>query len=127
MLYTYDYDRSYNPSMPIAQVEIWHGTTSPPLALNAIIDSGADATMLPMTYLQQIGARIHDHVWLHGVTAYRTEVDLYTISLRVAGYTRHDLSVVGDPSGQDVILGRDLLNDLQVTLNGLAGVVEIVG
>jgi hypothetical protein len=35
------------------------------------------------------------------------------------------IQVVGDTEGEEAILGRDVLNQLIVTLNGLASVVEI--
>src|SRR5262249_32373530 len=127
MVYSFDYDRRYDPAMPVAQVEIWYEENIPPLTMSAIIDSGADATIFPVTYLHQIRARKFDQVWMRGITAHRTPVDLYTVSLRVGSYTRHDVPVVADRIGSEVILGRDLMNHLEIILNGLAGVVEIVG
>jgi predicted aspartyl protease len=127
MLYTFDYDRSYDPPMPVAQVEIWYVPTVSPLIIDAIIDSGADATVVPERYLDQIGARIHDHVWMRGMMSERLQVALYSISLRIGSYTQLEVSVVADPEGNEMVLGRDILNHLQVTLNGIAGAVKIVG
>jgi hypothetical protein len=110
MLYSFDYDSRYNASMPVAQVQFWYGTAIPPLTLSAVIDSGADGTILPLVYLHQIRARKYDQVWMRGITAHRSSVDLYLVSLRIGNFIQEDVAVVGDPVGQEVILGRDLLN-----------------
>jgi predicted aspartyl protease len=127
MLYTFDYDRSYVPPMPVAKVEIWYAPAKSRVNVDAIIDSGADATIVPQRYLERTGVRIHDRVWMRGMMSARSEVALYSLSLRVGSYVQGELSVVADPEGDEMVLGRDVLNHLQVTLNGIAGAVEIVG
>lgn len=53
-LYTYDYDFSYSPSAPVAEIEVTNDVSNNAITLMAFIDSGADATMLPFTILQQL-------------------------------------------------------------------------
>ncbi|MCA9995685.1 MAG: hypothetical protein KDE56_08065 [Anaerolineales bacterium] len=50
---------------------------------------------------------------------------MYEITLEIGGLFIPKLQVVGDKQNQQMILGRDVLNNLIVTLNGLAGVVEV--
>lgn len=57
MLYTYNYDSAYIPSMPVIELLIGRAQVTPVLQITAIVDSGADATMIPVSYLKQIGAR----------------------------------------------------------------------
>ena len=51
MIYSFDYDRTFSPSMPIVDVRIGSPEVEPSLPLTAIIDSGADATIIPIRIL----------------------------------------------------------------------------
>jgi predicted aspartyl protease len=90
----------------------------------AIIDSGADATMIPMHYLKAIGAKASEKKWMRGVAGGRYRVGLYPVFLQLGNHKLY-ISAVGDPLNDEVIVGRDVLNQLVMTLNGLASVVEI--
>jgi predicted aspartyl protease len=123
-LYTFDYDARYTPSIPVAEIKIGKVRATSSLILQAIIDSGADATVIPLHVLRALGARKSKRVWMNTMGV-RQMVDLYPISLQMAAYERKVLLVVGSPDTEEAILGRDVLNHLIVTLNGLAGVAEI--
>ena len=64
---------------------------------------------------------------LRGITGMGYQVGVYEVTLEIGGFFLPKLQVVGDKQNQQMILGRNVLNDLIVTLNGLAGVVEIAG
>ena len=125
MLYTFDYDRNYVPSAPAAEILIGRAQTEPTLSLTAMVDSGADASLIPIVALTQVRARKGRQAWLRGMTGQRIAVDLYLISLRLGPYSQQALWVAGGISPDEIILGRDVLNHLVVTLNGLASIVEI--
>lgn len=107
-------------------IELGIGVERDPIAvtLPAIIDSGADATLVPVRYLHQIGATPSRTKWLRGVTGKRVEVEIYSVILHI-GEHRLYVPVVGDEFGNEAIVGRDVLNQFIVTLNGLASIVEI--
>jgi hypothetical protein len=125
-IYTYDYDSNYDPAMPVVDIEIGRALAKTTLALTALVDSGADATMVPMSYLRQIQSRRSRKKWMLGATRGRMLVDLYLISLQIGPFTQAHLEVVGDTENGEVIVGRDVLNHLVVNLNGPANSVEIV-
>ncbi len=50
---------------------------------------------------------------------------MYLVAFRVGPFNHQAMKVVGNRQSNDVLLGRDVLNQLIVTLNGLANVVEI--
>ncbi len=125
-IYTYEYNSDYNPAMPIVEIEIGRGLANPSLNLKALVDSGADATIIPTDYLQEIGARRSRKMWMRGTAGGRVLVDLYQISLQLGPLAQTLLEVVGDTQNSEVIVGRDVLNDLTVTLNGPGSSVEIV-
>ena len=93
-------------------------------AVTALLDSGSDATMIPIRFLQQIRARKGKRMRVHVLGNHSYMTDSYRISLRMAG-TTVQLSVLADHFNEQVILGRDVLNYLVVTLNGVAHMVEI--
>ena len=104
------------------QVGLSRGQTM--FTLPAHVDSGADASSIPINYLKQMQARPGQKKWLRGVAGGRYEITLYTIFLQI-GPQGFYVPVVGDELFDEVIVGRDVLNQMIVTLNGLAGVVEI--
>ena len=56
MIYTYDYDLAYLPAMPMVTIQIGRPDSDAVLRLPALIDSGADATMIPISHLKQANA-----------------------------------------------------------------------
>ena len=67
-VYTYQYDADYDPAMPVVDIQIGRAMAEVSLALTSQVDSGADATMIPMRYLQQIRARRSRKKWMRGTT-----------------------------------------------------------
>jgi predicted aspartyl protease len=92
--------------------------------VTALVDSGADATMIPINLLRKIRALVVETRRLRGVTGSSKVVQLYGVTIRIEGFVLpavHVIATVGD----EATLGRNVLNHLIVTLNGLAGVTEI--
>jgi hypothetical protein len=125
VLYSFDYDTSYFPSIPVVEIELRDGKDSPGVSLRAIVDSGADATIIPVHYLQQLHARKGKKAWLRGTAQQRIQVERYWVWLQIGGHAPFYIQAVGDTQSEEAILGRDILNQMIVTLNGLASVVEI--
>ncbi len=125
-VYTYQYDSDYDPVMPVVDIHIGRAMAKAALTLSALVDSGADATMIPIHYLQQIHARRSRKKWMRGTAGGRILVDLYPISLQLGSLAQAHLEVVGNTQNDEVIVGRDVLNCLTITLNGLGNSVEVV-
>lgn len=125
MLYLHDYNAvNYNPAAPEVEIRLGLSEKRLDLTLRGLIDSGADATSIPIRYLQQIQALPGEKKWLRGVAGGRYRTNLYPVYLQIGVYGFY-VSVVADPLYQEVLIGRDILNNLVVTLNGLANTVEI--
>lgn len=125
MVYTYDYDATYVPAMPMVTIRIGKPDTPVSLTLSALVDSGADATMIPVSYLKSVNAIKRQHVFVRSVSGKRTGANLYTISLQVAHYERQRIDVIGNQDTDEIIVGRDILNHLVITLHGLANSVLV--
>ena len=90
-----------------------------------MLDCGADGTLVPIDYLQEIFApaltdsRIRSH-WGEWRSVQIFLVDIEVGNLRLPG-----IFVVGDEEGEEIILGRDVLNKLRVMLNGPANYTHL--
>ncbi|MEZ4657942.1 MAG: retroviral-like aspartic protease family protein [Caldilineaceae bacterium] len=125
MIYSYEYDTSFTPSMPVVAIKVGRSLTLPTLMLTALVDSGADSAIIPVTYLRQIGARKEKTVWMRTVTGTRSVIDIYAVSLQLGPFEFRNHFVAGGSQPAEIIIGRDILNQFIITLNGLANVVEI--
>jgi len=121
-VYSHPYDaHTYDPAMPVAEVTLLSLVTGDP-AVNivAVIDSGADATMLPLDVLTTAGALYLRARRLLTVSGQGQTVDTYLTTLRLGPHTIYGVNAVAMPAGGEAILGRDVLNELELTLNGPA-------
>lgn len=121
----FDYNLAENPAMPVAAIDVWYASEATKVTLTAIVDSGADATFIPIRVLQQVHARKARRARLRTPVGTPIQVDLYVVSLGIGDLFRRHVQVIAYPRNQETIIGRDVLNQLIVTLNGLAAVVEI--
>lgn len=127
MIYTYAYDSTYpGPAMPVIEVQINQiGQDSNPVEIKALVDSGADGSIIPFRYLQQIHAHRVDQRRMRGISGISYAVDIYEIRVRLGNILLPKVYAVANRANDETILGRDVLNQLIVTLNGLASMVEV--
>lgn len=127
-VYTHDYDSdAYDPAAPIADIVVSRTSTGGlEVTLSALVDSGADATMLPIGVLAQVGARFLETRQMRGATGHRLVVDTYLVTVRLGPHRLHGIQAVAMLEGMEAVVGRDVLNQLEIVLNGPANVLEIV-
>lgn len=125
--YSHDYDsKHYNPAAPIAEIGVAKsGQQTPTTQVTALIDSGADATMLPINVLQATNARYSMTRQMRGVGDHPIVVEMYLVTLFVGEFTFPGIEVIAAAENSEALIGRDVLNQLIVPLNGLANVVEM--
>ena len=90
MVYSYNYDSDYHPSMPMIELSLGLPLSETAIEVRAIVDSGADATMIPARTLQEVGARRSRKALMRGVSGVGTLVDLYAVAVPVS-YTHLDV------------------------------------
>lgn len=122
----FPYDASYQPPFPVARVVFYNGEEGlHTAAKDALLDTGSDGSLVPIAYLRQILAppitdtRIRSH-WGEWRSAQLFVVDIELNGLRLPG-----IFVVGDEQGDEIVLGRNVLNKLRLLLDGPANVTEI--
>jgi hypothetical protein len=120
--YSQAYDnRNYDPAMPVAEISLISTVSGEPaITLVALIDSGADATMLPIEALKTADAYLYQTRTMRGVTGQAVPVDTYYTVIQLGSYTIYGIKAVAVPANSEPILGRDVLNQLELTLNGPA-------
>lgn len=127
-VYSQEYDNiTYDPAAPVIDIIISHPVSDGnQVSLVAMMDTGADATMLPFDELEKVGARFLETRQMRGATGHILVVDTYLVTIRLGPHTLHGVQAVAMQSNTESIVGRDVLNQLEIILNGPAHVVEIV-
>jgi hypothetical protein len=90
-----------------------------------MLDSGADATMIPITTLRTIKARFARTHTMRGIIGRARSVELYFVEIKIGSYKIPGIKAVAAESSTHAIIGRDVLNQLIVTLDGISGVTDI--
>ncbi|HIP72425.1 MAG TPA: hypothetical protein EYH05_13645, partial [Anaerolineae bacterium] len=98
MVLTYEYDAEYHgPAIPVVQSSSYNVTNTDLLTeITAMVDSGADATMIPDQDLRRIGARMVDRRTVRGISGFSYSVDIYEIALQIGPFKLPKLHVVAD-------------------------------
>ena len=121
------YDASYDPPVPVCDVTLMLSTTDLRVELSAIVDTGADGTIVPIRYLRRIEARRAFEASLRSQWGERRTVFLYLVDLMIGELTLSGIYVVGDELGDDTVLGRNVLNRLRPLLDGPREVMTLLG
>lgn len=114
----FPYDSAFDPPAPICEITLSVQSTGRRISTTAMIDTGADASLVPVSHLNQIAARRVFEATLRSQWGERRRVYLYLVDLQVADLTLPGVYVVGDELGNETILGRDVLNRLRLLLDG---------
>ena len=117
----FDYDTDYFPPAPVVELTFSSAVTdSSTPQLRAFVDSGADATIVPKSILDEIQATFADDAYLRSQWGERRRVRLYVVDVRIGEWTLPGVTIVGDERSSELIVGRDVLNRLRVLLDGPA-------
>ncbi len=106
---------------PIPDLEIILGLPQATETLGpfrAIVDSGADATLVPIEILKQLGAQSWDEAILRGPWGEGRRIYTYIVDVCICEQIFPGIEVVGDTLGETIVLGRNLLNKLILLLDG---------
>ncbi len=120
------YSHNYYPAAPVVDVTFISAAEQERVGpLLAMIDSGADGTIVPMHYLDEIYAPPTVEMVIRSQWGERRRVLLYLVDVQIGDIVLGGIEVVGDEESDEIVLGRDVLNRLRVLLNGPAETSEI--
>ncbi|NIP41809.1 MAG: hypothetical protein GWN00_08000 [Aliifodinibius sp.] len=122
-LLTFQYDENISPAVPVVEIELDGYGNAAPIRLTAIVDSGADCTMIPHDLLEAIDATYQDSMRMRGVVGDFQLVDRFLVRVTIGNYVIPAIYAISHED--EALIGRDVLNELWVTLNGPAYVIEI--
>ncbi len=113
-----EYDRRHDPPAPVVQVTVRHIVQSQRRAtVSALLDTGPDVTAIPSTLADKLQLYPFSRLVLEDVSGETRKVLTYGVRMTIGELTVPRLEVIQTGLDQ-VILGRDVLNQLYVFLNG---------
>ncbi len=126
---TVPYSQEYFPPAPILLVSLAVPEEAPQLGpVSALIDTGADGTFVPTTLLEESGVPV---AYMTNVRSYPGE-KLFRVSVHKVDLIFFDsirlpnTEVVGDDWGEQIIIGRNVLNRLRLLLDGPSQVTNVL-
>ena len=126
MAYTHEYSSTYYPPAPVVEMMVRDvERKDPEICVTGTLDYGSDVTMIPIDVLEAVGAQFVEKRQIRGVSGFGYPVNTYFVTVRIGPHTIYAIEVVALESGDETLIGRDVLNHLIITLNGLASVVEV--
>lgn len=121
----FDYNGSiFNPPAPIVSTE-WRSPASPdarnPERLPALIDSGADGCVIPQNLIAILGLCQVDEIMAGGYDDEEEDLvqkPVYSVHLTIPPLEPLVIEVIPKDSGDYAIIGRNIINDWLLTLDG---------
>ncbi len=120
------YDSGYAPPAPCLGIRL--AAPDEPFRsqeLKVLVDTGADATIVPAQYVEPLGVQIDNRKLLRSPWGGRQAVDVYLLDIEIGGQRLPMIEIVADEQGEEAILGRNVLNRLFMVLNGPKLMLEI--
>jgi len=111
--------------MPVVDIYVKPEVNEDGINLTAIVDSGADNTMIPTSILDQLNVSKTQTAWMTGVSGGRVAVNLYWVFVQFGDFQPIYTEVIGIQNRDEVIIGRDIINQFTVLLNGPGHCIEI--
>jgi len=122
---SFRYLDTYCPPMAALRIRMGYPEEALTLGpLTAIVDTGADGTLVPQSLVDEIGAPFVDAVRVRSHWGEWRNMQSYTVDIGIGRLRLPTIEVVGDDQGQEIVLGRNVLNRLRLLLDGPAGQVE---
>jgi len=119
----YRFDARWQPPAPVVPVHVGGiGAHDPAVLVPMLVDTGADCTLISERLAESLRLPLVDRVIIQGVGGPPEPVPVYAARLRL-GARRMLARVVA--FGDEALLGRDVLNRLQLGWDGPAQMLEL--
>lgn len=113
------YSRQYHPPVPVLDIFLSFPDSSDGRGpFLAELDSGADLTIIPLSIITALGVIAIDQITLMSQWRDRHLVHLFQADVRIAGIVLPAIDVAGDPRSKEILLDRNVLNRLDLRLEG---------
>jgi len=124
---THTYAQSYGLPFPQLPVVINHPESNAHSApLPGLVDTGANATLVPSAQLRANGAEEIYRTSLRSHWGESRPAVVYLVDLQVAGHNLPGIEVISDEHSEAILLGRNVLNRLILLLDGPAQETDVL-
>jgi len=122
---SYPYDKkNFNPPAPVLEVSLSIPNSQLIVKLPALLDSGADITVIPQGITQQLQLKYVDEVLAIGYDGIQKKTFVYSVQIILHGLGDFIIKTITSDA-EYVIIGRDILNKWSILLKGRDEVFEI--
>jgi predicted aspartyl protease len=108
----------YSPPAPILPVTFRYSERPGLGPFDAIVDTGADATIIPESIAQRLRATPLNPGHLETQWGDIHPITVYLLDIQVNGQSLPGIVVAGDAETDEIVLGRNVLNKLPLLLDG---------
>ncbi|PKO23681.1 MAG: hypothetical protein CVU38_02805 [Chloroflexi bacterium HGW-Chloroflexi-1] len=123
----YAYLSDYAPPAPALQISLGYPAGVLSVGpVTAIVDTGADGTLIPRVLIEDVGAPFVDDVRIRSHWGEWRNAPVFAVDIGVGEMRLPGVEVVGDEWGQEIVLGRNVLNRLVLLLDGPHGLVRLL-
>lgn len=123
-----DTPAKFGPPAPVLEIFLSSPgvAASPPTPVEALIDSGADITVIPRKFIEQLQLKLVDQVLAVGYEGVTSDkpADVYSVKVFIRDVGDYIVRVIS--SNDDyALIGRDIINSWDLFLCGKMGIFEI--
>ncbi len=112
------YSPRLDPPAPILEIQVENPFQKElRRTASAVLDIGSDITAIPQFLLRALKLKDSSKVSMTGIDGMTLQHNAYLVNLTVEGFPFERLEVI-DWRGDEVLLGRDVLNEFEITLDG---------
>jgi predicted aspartyl protease len=112
------YSQTLNPPGPVAEVILVNTTTGSRTAtLPGKMDTGSDVTLVPAEIMRKLAPKLHGWSSLYSYDQTSQRCPMYYLKVAVEGHEVMDVPCIAT-NRANVLLGRDVLNQFVITLDG---------
>lgn len=123
----YSFSRKYAPPMPMLEIGLGYSGAAPLIGpIAAVVDTGADGTLVPAKILSKFEVAESDRTWIRSQWGELHSALTYVLDLHIGTLRLPAVQIVADDRGKEVILGRDVLNKLRLLLDGPEQTTELL-
>ena len=114
---SYNYSRRFWPPAPVLEVRIAASAQGRTVTVPALVDTGSDVTSIPLAAAQALGLLPLGPALVEGVAPTQVERMVFAAYISIDQGVPERLDAIGWP--EDIaLLGRDILNNYLITLDG---------
>ena len=115
----FDYATNHTPPIPVMKIRLGYPGEALTIGpLEAIIDTGADATLIPRYLIDELEAPFVDDAWISSPWGEWMSVQTFTLDIGLEQVRLPAVRAVATEENDEIILGRNVLNKLHLTLDG---------